>query len=293
MPGGEEESNKNKIKATKITRIDFTSPYYLSSNDSSGNTITIVAMFVKWIMHTLDKSVKQTIPYFEEVKPLWDMLRDRFSIGNGLRIQQLKSALTKYRQSKTTYVIPLLVGDRPHGGRGSGKGCSGVSIDSFSNSRREKICEVRATGGKFAEVRATLAGNSALGGTMSSFSSSIATNKAALPGITNAQWQQLLDMLGNVNLKLNDDRLADKLSAIPTWIINSGASNHVIGSLDLLSHVTTMTECHVNNQPDVGEGAGGSVGCSGATDLVEETSGDTDRLKNGVVEMESVRKFLQ
>uniref|UniRef100_A0A803KWU7 Eukaryotic translation initiation factor 3 30 kDa subunit n=1 Tax=Chenopodium quinoa TaxID=63459 RepID=A0A803KWU7_CHEQI len=36
----------------------------------------VQAMLVQWILNTIDPSVKQTIPYFEEAEPLWNLLRD-------------------------------------------------------------------------------------------------------------------------------------------------------------------------------------------------------------------------
>lgn len=51
-------------------------------------------------MNTIDVLVKKTIPYFEEAKPLWDVLRRRFSVGNGPRKQQIKAALADYKQTK-------------------------------------------------------------------------------------------------------------------------------------------------------------------------------------------------
>ncbi|GAA0163431.1 hypothetical protein LIER_39595 [Lithospermum erythrorhizon] len=121
------------------------SPYYLGSNDNSGNIIrTIVfhghnydewsesirlsliarckfgfvdgsilrptdgmllvdwqcvqAMIVQWLLNTIDVSLKKTIPYFEESKPLWDVLQRRFDVGSGSRKQQLKAVLVECKQ---------------------------------------------------------------------------------------------------------------------------------------------------------------------------------------------------
>lgn len=59
------------------------------------------AMLVQWILNTIDPSVKKTLPYFEEAKPLWDVLKQRFDVGNGPRKQQIKAALADCRQTKT------------------------------------------------------------------------------------------------------------------------------------------------------------------------------------------------
>ncbi|CAO2840721.1 unnamed protein product [Amaranthus hypochondriacus] len=58
------------------------------------------ALLVQWILNTIDPSVKKTLPYFEEAKPLWDVLRLRFNVRNGARKQRLKTALTNCIQLK-------------------------------------------------------------------------------------------------------------------------------------------------------------------------------------------------
>lgn len=58
------------------------------------------ALLVQWILNTIDPSVKKTLPYFEEAKPLWDVLRQRFNIGNDPRKKQIKKALAECQQPK-------------------------------------------------------------------------------------------------------------------------------------------------------------------------------------------------
>lgn len=41
------------------------------------------------------------MPYFEEVKPLWDVLQHRFNVGNGPRKQQIKALLSECKQPKS------------------------------------------------------------------------------------------------------------------------------------------------------------------------------------------------
>lgn len=65
----------------------------------------VQATLVQWILNTIDASVKKTVPYFEEAKLLWDVLKERFSIGNGPRIQQIKAALADCRQPKNMSVV--------------------------------------------------------------------------------------------------------------------------------------------------------------------------------------------
>lgn len=61
-------------------------------------------MLVQWILNTINRLVKKTLPYFEEAKPLWDALRHRFNIGNGPRKQQIKAALAECRQPRSMFV---------------------------------------------------------------------------------------------------------------------------------------------------------------------------------------------
>ncbi|CAO2839672.1 unnamed protein product [Amaranthus hypochondriacus] len=53
----------------------------------------IQAMVVQWILNTIEPSIKKTLPYYEEAKPLWTVLQKRFNIGNGPRKQQIKKVL--------------------------------------------------------------------------------------------------------------------------------------------------------------------------------------------------------
>ena len=62
--------------------------------------------------------------------------------------------------------------------------------------------------------------------------------------MTSAQWQRLLDMLGNSNLKNNPDCLSVELSD-SVWLIDSGASRRFTCKFDLLHNLREMTECSV------------------------------------------------
>ncbi|GJR73546.1 retrovirus-related pol polyprotein from transposon TNT 1-94 [Tanacetum coccineum] len=99
------------------------SPYYLGSNDNPGNIITQVqlrgpnyeewaramkaslrSMLVSWIMNIIEPSLRTTISYVEEASALWKDIKERFSVANGPRIQQLKSELAGYRQEGLSIV---------------------------------------------------------------------------------------------------------------------------------------------------------------------------------------------
>ncbi|WVZ20882.1 hypothetical protein V8G54_008204 [Vigna mungo] len=119
-----------------------TSPYDLNSNDNPGNVITQVqmgpsnesfvdcpkkmgfldgthqqpndgtlemedwwivqSMLVSWIMNTIEPTLRSTVTYVETTKELWEDIRDRFSVVNGPRIQQLKAELADCKQQGMT-----------------------------------------------------------------------------------------------------------------------------------------------------------------------------------------------
>lgn len=59
---------------------------------------TVQSMLITWIMNTIEPSLRSTVLYFDTAKELWDDVRERFSITNGPRIQQLKSELAYCKQ---------------------------------------------------------------------------------------------------------------------------------------------------------------------------------------------------
>ncbi|XP_021732651.1 uncharacterized protein LOC110699455 [Chenopodium quinoa] len=56
------------------------------------------SMLVAWIVNTLDVSVRSTVRFPDHVKSLWDNLRDRYSLGNGPRILELKAQIVDCKQ---------------------------------------------------------------------------------------------------------------------------------------------------------------------------------------------------
>ncbi|CAJ2632240.1 unnamed protein product [Trifolium pratense] len=63
---------------------------------------TVNSMLVSWILNTIEPTVRSTISYMEVAKHLWDDIKERFSVGNGPRIQQLKSELADCKQRGMT-----------------------------------------------------------------------------------------------------------------------------------------------------------------------------------------------
>ncbi|KAH9657507.1 retrotran gag 3 domain-containing protein [Citrus sinensis] len=92
------------------------SPYFLSASDNPGTIITqpaddsadledwwmVNSMFVSWIQNTIEPNLRSTVTYTEVAKLLWDDIKERFSIGNGPCVQQLKSELANCKQRGMT-----------------------------------------------------------------------------------------------------------------------------------------------------------------------------------------------
>ena len=70
------------------------------ANDSSEleDWLAMNAMLVGWIFNTIDPSLRSSLSYLENVKDLWDDLKERFSIGNDVRIHQLKTDIANCKQ---------------------------------------------------------------------------------------------------------------------------------------------------------------------------------------------------
>ena len=65
---------------------------------------TVQSMLVSWILNTIEPNLRSTITYVENVKDLWEDIKERFSVVNGPRIQQLKVELAECKQQGTTMV---------------------------------------------------------------------------------------------------------------------------------------------------------------------------------------------
>lgn len=56
------------------------------------------SMLVSWILNTIKPSLRSTVSYMENAQDLWKDIKERFSVINGPRIQQLKSDLAECKQ---------------------------------------------------------------------------------------------------------------------------------------------------------------------------------------------------
>jgi len=65
---------------------------------------TINSLLVSWIRNTIESSLRSTISHVEIAQDLWNDIRDRFSLVNGPRIQQIKSNLAECRQKGMSIV---------------------------------------------------------------------------------------------------------------------------------------------------------------------------------------------
>ncbi|KNA05415.1 hypothetical protein SOVF_190600, partial [Spinacia oleracea] len=57
-----------------------------------------------WIHNTLDAAIRSTVPLTDNVKDMWDDIKERFSIGNGPRINELKHQIANCEQQGDSVV---------------------------------------------------------------------------------------------------------------------------------------------------------------------------------------------
>lgn len=67
--------------------------------------ITVNSTLVAWIYATLDSTLHSSVTHTDDVIDIWTELRERFSIGNGPRIHELKSQLTDCKQRGQSVVV--------------------------------------------------------------------------------------------------------------------------------------------------------------------------------------------
>ncbi|XP_075503971.1 uncharacterized protein LOC142541299 [Primulina tabacum] len=59
---------------------------------------TVNSMLVSWILNTIEPTLRSTITYMEAAKELWQDTKERFSVRNEPRIQQLKCELVECKK---------------------------------------------------------------------------------------------------------------------------------------------------------------------------------------------------
>jgi len=82
-----------RISSRALKKWGFVEGAIAKPNDGSSELEdwgTIQSMLISWIMNTIEPSIRSTVTYTKTTEELWVDLKERFSIINGLRIQQLK-----------------------------------------------------------------------------------------------------------------------------------------------------------------------------------------------------------
>ena len=62
------------------------------------NWLTVNSMIVGWIRTSIESKVRSTVTYITDAHQLWEDLKQRFSVGNTVRVHQLKAKLASCRQ---------------------------------------------------------------------------------------------------------------------------------------------------------------------------------------------------
>ena len=90
--------------------------------------------------------------------------------------------------------------------------------------------------------------NQALGSTSSDVLTA-GDGGSPLPGLSDEQWQKLQIILGEPNIKV--DKMTGKLKSLygtvtgSVWILDTGASNHMTGSIKELDDLRIISHCSV------------------------------------------------
>ncbi|CAH9146646.1 unnamed protein product [Cuscuta epithymum] len=59
---------------------------------------TVNSMIVAWIFNTIDPALRTSISYRDVARDLWEDIKERFSVGNGVKIYQVKAELSDCKQ---------------------------------------------------------------------------------------------------------------------------------------------------------------------------------------------------
>ncbi|XP_073121889.1 uncharacterized protein [Henckelia pumila] len=92
-------SMRNNFRAkNKLGFLDGTIPKPKDGTPEESLWVTVHSTLVGWIHNTLDPIQSSSIPQPGDVKDTWDDIQQRFSIGNGPRIHELKTLLGACKQ---------------------------------------------------------------------------------------------------------------------------------------------------------------------------------------------------
>lgn len=96
---------KTTLRAKK--KFSFIDGSFMQPSDDSEDHEDwwiVNSMLVSWILNMIKPSLCSTISYMEVAKHLWDDIKERFLVGNGPHIQELKSELADCKQRGMTVV---------------------------------------------------------------------------------------------------------------------------------------------------------------------------------------------
>ncbi|KAM7500569.1 hypothetical protein LguiA_024983 [Lonicera macranthoides] len=98
-------SMRNNFRAkNKLGFLDGTIAKPTKGTPEESLWVTVNSTLVGWIHNTLDPILRSSVPQPDDVKDMWDDIRQRFSIGNGPRIHELKTLLSDCKQRGHTVV---------------------------------------------------------------------------------------------------------------------------------------------------------------------------------------------
>lgn len=85
-------SMRNNFRAkNKLGFLDGTITKPMDGTPEASLWVTVNSTLVGWIHNTLDPALRSSIPQPDDVKDMWDDIKQRFTIGNGPRIHELKA----------------------------------------------------------------------------------------------------------------------------------------------------------------------------------------------------------
>ncbi|CAH9137903.1 unnamed protein product [Cuscuta epithymum] len=76
----------------------------LEAADQQSNWDTANSMVVSWMLRSMEPSIVNSVPFHDDARSLWVYLEKRFSVANGLRLQQLKASISACKQTKNMSV---------------------------------------------------------------------------------------------------------------------------------------------------------------------------------------------
>ncbi|RVW46394.1 Retrovirus-related Pol polyprotein from transposon TNT 1-94 [Vitis vinifera] len=192
----------------------------------------------------------------EIVKDLWDDIRERCSIGNGPRLQQLRSDLANCKQNGQAIVtyygqLKMIWDELNNYDKISDENC-----DSYKKRKREsnEFCDENRMS-KFKGLKTNVSkrgggrkcgahgGHDKEGTTWANAVTTNDVDKKGIGGLNDEQWATLMGMLSAHKIGTNE-RLMGKQSQLP-WIIDSGASNHMTSVYTCMREVRDIDPCPV------------------------------------------------